>query len=185
MCSTATIFAGTRVIIRAPLSAAGIATINLIENQSSCLQMNRRTVGRDSSENVGIMCNYAIERGSNIWRFFGCPLNLKPRPSGLASQREHASPTMEAFLTSMVSVSARVALLGGCFWSGGRRPKLKANQRTEIAATVISGRKTAAEAARLFSVHPSPLIYSHVTPYGTFRLDMSQRLAIEQDPVAA
>jgi DNA invertase Pin-like site-specific DNA recombinase len=38
---------------------------------------------------------------------------------------------------------------------GGRRPKLKANQRTEIAAMVISGRKTAAEAARLFSVHPS------------------------------
>ena len=31
----------------------------------------------------------------------------------------------------------------------------------------------------------TPLIYSHVTPYGTFRLDMSQRLAIEQDPVAA
>ena len=30
-----------------------------------------------------------------------------------------------------------------------------------------------------------PLIYSHVTPYGTFRLDMSQRLAIEQDAVAA
>ena len=38
---------------------------------------------------------------------------------------------------------------------GGRRPKLKANQRTEIAAMVMSGRKTAAEAARLFSVHPS------------------------------
>jgi Tn3 transposase DDE domain-containing protein len=31
----------------------------------------------------------------------------------------------------------------------------------------------------------TPLIYSHVTPYGTFRLDMSQRLAIEQDAVAA
>src|SRR6201993_2631114 len=26
----------------------------------------------------------------------------------------------------------------------------------------------------------TPLIYSHVTPYGTFRLDMNQRLAIEQ-----
>jgi DNA invertase Pin-like site-specific DNA recombinase len=38
---------------------------------------------------------------------------------------------------------------------GGRRPKLKAYQRTEIAAIVISGRKTAAEAARLFNVHPS------------------------------
>jgi hypothetical protein len=31
----------------------------------------------------------------------------------------------------------------------------------------------------------TPLIYSHVTPYGTFRLDMNQRLAIEQDAVAA
>jgi DNA invertase Pin-like site-specific DNA recombinase len=40
---------------------------------------------------------------------------------------------------------------------GGPRPKLKANQRDEIAAMVISGRKTAAEAARLFGVHPSTL----------------------------
>jgi len=31
----------------------------------------------------------------------------------------------------------------------------------------------------------TPLIYAHVTPYGTFRLDMSQRLAIEDDAVAA
>jgi hypothetical protein len=31
----------------------------------------------------------------------------------------------------------------------------------------------------------TPLIYAHVTPYGTFRLDMSQRLAIEKDAVAA
>ena len=31
----------------------------------------------------------------------------------------------------------------------------------------------------------TPLIYAHVTPYGIFRLDMSQRLAIEQDAVAA
>jgi Tn3 transposase DDE domain len=28
----------------------------------------------------------------------------------------------------------------------------------------------------------TPLIYAHVTPYGTFRLDMNQRLAIEQVP---
>jgi TnpA family transposase len=27
----------------------------------------------------------------------------------------------------------------------------------------------------------SPLIYGHVNPYGTFRLDMSQRLPIEQE----
>ena len=31
----------------------------------------------------------------------------------------------------------------------------------------------------------TPLIYAHVTSYGTFRLDMSQRLAIEQDAVTA
>ena len=31
----------------------------------------------------------------------------------------------------------------------------------------------------------TPLIYAHVTPYGTFRLDMNQRLAIEQDAIAA
>jgi hypothetical protein len=31
----------------------------------------------------------------------------------------------------------------------------------------------------------TPLIYAHVTPSGTFRLEMSQRLAIEQDAVDA
>jgi hypothetical protein len=30
----------------------------------------------------------------------------------------------------------------------------------------------------------TPLIYAHVTPYGTFRPDMSKRLAIDQDSVA-
>jgi hypothetical protein len=31
----------------------------------------------------------------------------------------------------------------------------------------------------------TPLIYTHVTPYGIFRLDMNQRLAIEEDAIAA
>ena len=31
----------------------------------------------------------------------------------------------------------------------------------------------------------TPLIYAHVTPYGTFRLDMNQRFSIEQDAIAA
>ena len=31
----------------------------------------------------------------------------------------------------------------------------------------------------------TPPAYAHVTPYGNFRLDMSQRLAIEQDAVTA
>jgi hypothetical protein len=28
----------------------------------------------------------------------------------------------------------------------------------------------------------TPLIYSHVTPYGTFRLDMNERLSLLSDP---
>ncbi len=38
---------------------------------------------------------------------------------------------------------------------GGRRPKLKPEQQKEIVRLVTKGRKTAAEAARLFRVHPS------------------------------
>jgi DNA invertase Pin-like site-specific DNA recombinase len=38
---------------------------------------------------------------------------------------------------------------------GGRRPKLKAHQEKEIQHLVASGQKTAADAARLFNVHPA------------------------------
>jgi DNA invertase Pin-like site-specific DNA recombinase len=38
---------------------------------------------------------------------------------------------------------------------GGRRPKLKANQQQEIVNLVVSGKKSAADAARLFNVHPA------------------------------
>ena len=38
---------------------------------------------------------------------------------------------------------------------GGRRPKLNLSQREEIVEMVLSGRKTASEASRLFGVHPS------------------------------
>jgi DNA invertase Pin-like site-specific DNA recombinase len=38
---------------------------------------------------------------------------------------------------------------------GGRRPKLRAEQRAEIVQMVSKGNKTAADAARLFGVHPS------------------------------
>ena len=38
---------------------------------------------------------------------------------------------------------------------GGRRPKLKAHQQQEIVHLVNSGQKTAADAARLFNVHPA------------------------------
>jgi len=38
---------------------------------------------------------------------------------------------------------------------GGRRPKLKPHQQQEIVNLVNSGQKTAADAARLFNVHPA------------------------------
>jgi DNA invertase Pin-like site-specific DNA recombinase len=38
---------------------------------------------------------------------------------------------------------------------GGRRPKLRPNQQDEIVAMVLAGTKTAADAARLFAVHPA------------------------------
>lgn len=38
---------------------------------------------------------------------------------------------------------------------GGRPPKLKTHQRQEIIRLVTKGKKTAAEAARLFGVHPA------------------------------
>ena len=40
---------------------------------------------------------------------------------------------------------------------GGRRPKLKAQQQQEIIQLVSSGQKTAADAARLFNVHPATI----------------------------
>ncbi|MBA3441935.1 MAG: helix-turn-helix domain-containing protein, partial [Pyrinomonadaceae bacterium] len=38
---------------------------------------------------------------------------------------------------------------------GGRRPKLTAQQQSEIRKMVSKGDKTAADAARLFKVHPA------------------------------
>jgi DNA invertase Pin-like site-specific DNA recombinase len=38
---------------------------------------------------------------------------------------------------------------------GGRRPKLRPNQQDEIVRMVSAGTKTAADAARLFNVHPA------------------------------
>ena len=40
---------------------------------------------------------------------------------------------------------------------GGRKPKLKPNQRAEIIQMVNSGTKSAAEAARLFGFHRSTI----------------------------
>ncbi len=38
---------------------------------------------------------------------------------------------------------------------GGRRPKLSHSQRAEVIDMVVSGRRSASDAARLFGVHPS------------------------------
>jgi DNA invertase Pin-like site-specific DNA recombinase len=40
---------------------------------------------------------------------------------------------------------------------GGRKPKLKKQQKSEIIEMVNSGRKTASEAARIFNVHPATI----------------------------
>ena len=50
---------------------------------------------------------------------------------------------------------------------GGRHPKLKAHQQQEIVHLINSGQKTAADAARLFNVHPatnSRLMQRNKTP---------------------
>ena len=41
---------------------------------------------------------------------------------------------------------------------GGRRPKLTLQQQMEIVASVTSGKKTGADMARLFRVHPSTVV---------------------------
>ncbi len=40
---------------------------------------------------------------------------------------------------------------------GGRKPKLKPEQQKEILRLVMKGKKTAAEVARLFRVHPATI----------------------------
>jgi DNA invertase Pin-like site-specific DNA recombinase len=40
---------------------------------------------------------------------------------------------------------------------GGRRPKLLPHQQTEVVKMVTQGKKTAAETARLFNVHPATI----------------------------
>src|SRR4030095_8627720 len=49
---------------------------------------------------------------------------------------------------------------------GGRRPKLTPQQQSEIRKMVSKGRKTAADAARLFKVHPATVsrLLARLTP---------------------
>jgi DNA invertase Pin-like site-specific DNA recombinase len=44
---------------------------------------------------------------------------------------------------------------------GDRRPKLRPHQQVEIVKMVSKGRKTAANAARLFKVHPATMQMKH------------------------
>ena len=53
---------------------------------------------------------------------------------------------------------------------GGRRPKLSPRQRREVTEMVSSGRKTAAEAARLFGVHPAT-VSRLIKEQATYRAD--------------
>jgi DNA invertase Pin-like site-specific DNA recombinase len=55
---------------------------------------------------------------------------------------------------------------------GGRRPKLKPHQQDEIIAMVSKGTKTAADAARLFNVHPAT-VSRVLAKAGSFALDSS------------
>jgi DNA invertase Pin-like site-specific DNA recombinase len=48
---------------------------------------------------------------------------------------------------------------------GGRPPKLTPQQQSEIRKMVSKGRKTAADAARLFKVHPATISRLLVRPY--------------------
>ena len=49
---------------------------------------------------------------------------------------------------------------------GGRRPKLTPQQQIEIRKMVFKGTKTAADAARLFKVHPATVSRLLARPYG-------------------
>ena len=55
---------------------------------------------------------------------------------------------------------------------GGRRPKLKPHQQDEIVAMVSKGTKTAADAARLFNVHPAT-VSRLLAKAGSFALERS------------
>jgi DNA invertase Pin-like site-specific DNA recombinase len=60
---------------------------------------------------------------------------------------------MGAKAASMTLANCNVARKRGRI--GGRRPKLRPNQQDEIVAMVSKGTKTAADAPRLFNVHPA------------------------------
>jgi len=58
---------------------------------------------------------------------------------------------------------------------GGRRPKLSSQQRNEITRMVARGHKTAADAARLFGVHPATV--SRLVSQARLTITAQKRLA--------
>jgi DNA invertase Pin-like site-specific DNA recombinase len=58
---------------------------------------------------------------------------------------------------------------------GGRRPKLTSQQKAEIVRMISRGRKTAADAARLFGVHPATI--SRLLARARVSSDLSRSLA--------
>jgi DNA invertase Pin-like site-specific DNA recombinase len=60
---------------------------------------------------------------------------------------------------------------------GGRRPKLQAHQQEEIVQMVRSGNKSAADAARLFNVHPSTVsrLLTRADLTGNFEITQRKR----------
>jgi DNA invertase Pin-like site-specific DNA recombinase len=58
---------------------------------------------------------------------------------------------------------------------GGRRPKLTSQQQAEIVPMISRGRKTAADAARLFGVHPATI--SRLLARARVSSDLSRSLA--------
>ena len=60
-----------------------------------------------------------------------------------------------AMLRERTKIGLETARREGCI--GGRPPKLIHQQQTEIVRMISRGRKTAADAARLFGVHPATI----------------------------
>jgi hypothetical protein len=79
------------------------------------------------------------------------PLSLEYFVQPFSKRHSMAGPS--GWRLRSLSYSADAARKQGRI--GGRRPKLSPNQQVEIVTMVSTGTKTAADAARLFNVHPA------------------------------
>ena len=80
-----------------------------------------------------------------------------PSAAPVRRLREEAQASFAEFERSIIRERTRAGVQAAREQGriGGRRPKLKPHQQKEIVKMVTSGAKTAADAARLFGVHPS------------------------------